>query len=172
MSIKKPQLIIYLIFALSIYFYQSLGPKQMTRKSFSAVNVSQFSSHGVVDRIINLKIEVKNENEITSVISLPFDFEEGLEYKWILGQNVILKEGALTGKSEIGFRKDQTKKIKIKVAGFDSKNNRHIGFEVWGTKNNRRLFAEGLISSQTDKSFEAVVQNVERSKIEKSCAKK
>jgi hypothetical protein len=172
MSIKKPQLFFYFFLILGIGAYQFLKPQPMLRKSFSGVNVSQFSSRGVVDRIINLQIDVTRENEITSSVSLPFDFDDSLQYKWILGQGVKLIEGSLLGSTEKGFTKGQPVKIKIKVSGFNSQNNHHIGFEVSGLKNNHRIYAEGLISSQFEKSFENTVQNVERLKAENSGAQK
>ena len=164
MSIKKPQLILLVLFAVVFSIYQ-LNKVPSVRRSFaSGINVSQYSSHGIVDRIINLKIETSRNahtdsiSEVAALISLPFDFDGELQYKWTLGQNLILKEGSLTGSTIKSFQKDKPEKIYISVEGFTPDNLRHIGFEIYGMKNNRRIFADGLISSQKEKSFEKTVQ--------------
>ena len=164
MSIKKPQLFLLVLLTAVFSIYQlNKGPS--VRRSFaSGINVSQYSSHGVVDRIINLKIETSRKansdsiSEVAALISLPFDFDGELHYKWTLGQNVILKEGSLSGTTIKSFQKDKQEQIYISVEGFTPKNLRHIGFEIYGIKNNRRIFADGLISSQKEQSFEKTVQ--------------
>lgn len=164
MSVKKPQLILLVLFAVVFSIYQ-LNKVPPVRHSFaSGINVSQYSSHGIVDRIINLKIETYQNkqsdsiSEVAALVSLPFDYDGELHYKWTLGQNVILKEGPLSGTTIKSFQKDKPEKIYISVEGFTPENLRHIGFEIYGTKNSRRIFADGLISSQTEKSFEKTVQ--------------
>ncbi len=165
MSIKKPQLILIVFLLIGWSAYKLLqAPDQLRRSFATGINVSQFSSHGIVDRVINLKISIihadstNDQVEVVAEVALPFDFDGALEYKWILGQGVILKEGQLRGKTNILFTKDSVQKIKLRVNGFSPENLRHIGFEIFGTKNGRRLFAEGLISSQLEKSFEKTVQ--------------
>ncbi len=181
MSIKKPQLIFLTIMLIGFGLYQFTKPQTLIRRSFSSQPVvSEYSAHGIIDRLIDLKIETSNlkskdaamKAEIMASLSLPFNFDDELHYKWTLGQNVILKEGDLEGTVGPGFQKDQVSKIKIIVQGFSAENLRHIGFEVWGKRNDRRLFADGLISSQKENSFEDIVQNVGRLKLKKTGAHK
>ena len=177
MSIKKPQFIFLIFMLLSFGLYKFAQPKTMTRRSFAGqVNVSQFSSHGVVDRLIDLKIktgDLKSEhaNESTNIVahfSVPFDLSEPLHYKWTLGQNVTLTDGVLEGQLTSPPVKDQVEKIAISVKGFSADQLRHIGFEIWGERNGRRIYADGLISSQKENSFEAIVQHVEKMKNQKT----
>ena len=177
MSIKKPQLIFLIFMLISFSMYKFTQPKAMTRRSFAGqVNVSQFSSHGVVDRLIDLKITTgnlksQNANESTDIVahvSVPFDLNEPLHYKWTLGQNVFLGDGILEGSVTNPLVKDQIEKIVISVKGFSADQLRHIGFEVWGERNGRRIYADGLISSQKENSFEDIVQHVEKMKNQKT----
>ena len=177
MSIKKPQLIFITILLIGFGIYKILKPDTLTRRSFSSqAHASEYSANGIIDRLINLKIETSNlkakeafnNTEITAQVSLPFNFDDELHYKWILGQNVILKEGTLEGIVGRNFRKDQMVQVSISVQGFSAENLRHVGFEVWGKRNERRLFADGLISSQKENSFENIVQNVDRSVLKKT----
>lgn len=173
MSLKKSNLLLLILVGSAILgVYQYLQSPRIVKQNFAhKFNVSQYSSRGVVDRIIQLKFKTKKlsktKSEIIAFVSLPFDFEGSLQYKWTLGQNLTLVEDSLTGFSDSKFQKDKTQKIKITVNGFDPSQLRHIGFEIWGDKNGRRLFADGLISSQQENSFEDVVQNVEKIKAKK-----
>ena len=161
---------------LSFSLYKFTQPETMTRRSFAAqVNVSQFSSHGVVDRLIDLKIktgDLKSEhaNESTNIVahvSVPFDLNQPLHYKWTLGQSVTLTDGTLEGQMTSPLIKDQIEKIAIAVKGFSADQLRHLGFEIWGERNGRRIYADGLISSQKENSFEDIVQHVEKIKNQK-----
>ncbi len=173
MSVKKPQLIFLILLAIGFGLVKLTQPKPMVRPSFlGQVNVSQYSSQGIVDRVIQLKLRTENltksgETEITANIILPFDLREELHFKWTLGQNVILQEGLLEGISPDGIKKNQIEKIKITVKGYTVDQLRHIGFEVWALHGERRLYADGLISSQQEKSFENIVQHVEKMKAQK-----
>lgn len=175
MSIKKPQLYFLTFVALGLFLYLYKETSQpIARRLAEAIPVSQYTSRGMVDRIIGLKINTKSirkidsfATEIIAYVSMPFDFDGSLNYKWTLGQDVHLVQGNLTGTTESGFHREIFKEIKIIVTGYDSNFLRHIGFEVWGEKNGRRLYADGLISSQKDSSFEDIVQHVEKTKAEK-----
>ncbi len=175
MSVKKPQLI-FLIIATLAYFqnFYSKPSKQLQRGFASQVPISQYSHRGIVDRSIELKFKTEpaekkfsSSMEITALVSMPFAFEGQLQYKWTLGQEVRLVEGDLTGSTESVFQRDVPKEIKLIVNGFDKNSLRHIGIEVWAERNGRRLFVDGLISSQQEQSFEDIVQHVEKMKAEK-----
>lgn len=178
MSIKKHQLIFLTVALVSFGIYQFMRNSSRTsaRNFVPQFNISQYSSRGAVDRIISLKIETRTlskisdstRTEVIAFVSLPFDLNESVQYKWTLGQNVFLLEGALEGTSDKGFRKDIPRKIRLVVKGFTPDQLRHIGFEVWVQSHGRPLFAEGLISSQKENSFEDVVQHVEKIKAEKT----
>lgn len=179
MSIKKPQFLFLIFIAASFVVLQYLPvffSNEKKHKGFAQpFNVSQYSSRGIVDRVIQLKIETRasanheapEETEVVAFVSLPFNFSGQLQYKWTLGQNVTLVEGSLTGSSSGEFQQDTSQPFKIIVRGYDKTQLRHIGFEIWGDKNGRRIFADGLISSQKENSFEDVVQHVEKMKAEK-----
>ena len=61
-------------------------------------------------------------------------------------------------------------KITIEVFGFTQDENRHIGFEIGGQRKLRIVHGESLLASRVDKTFENIVQNVERIKLEESGA--
>ena len=54
----------------------------------------------------------------------------------------------------------------IKVKGFTKDHLKHIRFEIFGEKSQRRLFADGIISSQQENSFEEIVKEIENYKKE------
>lgn len=177
MSLKKPQLLFLIFSIFGVFLYSNMKNSSTNPKKFPPqIYVSQYSSRGIVDRSINLKItSVHKRNSTTEVVafvSMPFDFKGKIQYKWTLGQDVHLLEGQLAGDSEADFRRSIPQQIRILVSGYGPENLRHIGFEAWADKNGRRLYAEGLISSQKENSFEDIVQHVEKLKAEKSGIKK
>lgn len=137
------------------------------------VPTSDFTGYGPVDRIIKLKIsesEVAKDDQqpvlIKAHFSMPFDYDEDLEYKWILSENVHLKEGPITGIVN-HLKGKSAKTVEISVTGFSSTENRQVVFQISGQKNGRRIFADGIISSQKENTFEDIVQHVEKIKSEK-----
>ena len=150
MSIKRG-LIAAVLFAtagLSVFF---INKKTLLPPPLGFLQ-SQFTSKGVVNRVIQLKLnyeEVKLNSERAGVfaeIKMPFDFSDKLYFKWKLGQDVILAEGELTGEIN-GLLKDEAKKIFLTVTGFSKENNHHIGFEIYGVKNGNRIYGDALIAS-------------------------
>lgn len=168
MSIKKgiTGSILIISVGLSVYFFRHSN-KPITPSPL--ILQSKFSSKGVVDRIIQLELkfdEVKTNSEkalVTAEISMPFDFNDKLYFRWKLGQDVYITEGSLTGEI-IGLTKNETKKIYLTVTGFSKETNHHIGFEVYGIKNGKNIFGDALIASDLESTFENTVQNVERIK--------
>ena len=57
--------------------------------------------------------------------------------------------------------------LKIQVQGFSTVENRQIVLQISGNKNGRRLTADAIISSKMEDTFESIVQNVEKIKMEK-----
>ena len=153
-------------------FIPATEVKQPT--TFSNVPTSEFSGYGPVDRIINIKIKedeiAKNDQDpikIKTKITMPFDYDETLDYKWILTENVQLTEGNLTGQIK-NLKANKPVSVEIYVTGFSNLANRQVIFQISGVKNGRRIFADGIIASQKEKTFEDIVQNVEKIKAAKA----
>lgn len=172
MPIKKYSLIVLLILLFSLVGYYTKN------KYFSSVVPkiphflqSQFSSKGIVDRVIQLKLNfttVQSNSEIAEVVAqvqMPFDYKDKLYFKWKLGEGVVLSEGELSGELN-GLLKNEPKKIYLKVTGFSQEINHQIGFEIFGMRNNKKIYADALVASNLESTFENTVQNVEKIKAE------
>lgn len=136
------------------------------------VLLSNFTAQGT-QRII--QIDMKNNSSapsdkevipITAKVSMPFDYDGELEYQWLLSENILLVQGEAHGK--IGMLKAKKNySLKILVQGFSTIENRQIVLKISGIKNGRRLTADAIISSKMEDTFENIVQNVEKIKMEK-----
>jgi hypothetical protein len=130
---------------------------------------SVFSSKGVVNRIISVHInydEVEKDSDhctLTAEVSMPFDFEGQLGYRWKLGPDVVLEQGSLDGSFQ-DLKKADKKTFTVTVSHFSKQMNRTVGFEVYGVKNTRRIYGDALVASDLEDTFENIVQNVERIK--------
>ena len=158
--------IVFISASFAVYFYQHANKNIRYSPAFLQ---SKFSSKGVVDRIIQLKINFEKAQlnsekvKISAEVHMPFDFNDKLYFRWKLGQDVILSEGELTGEIN-GLLKNEPKKLLIWVTGFSKENNHHIGFEVYGIKNGKNIYGDTLIASDIENTFENIVQNVEKIK--------
>lgn len=132
----------------------------------SAIPRTEFSYRGAVDRSIKLKFNVQKSktSEIVAVAQLPENYNGPIQYKWFLGDGVQLEEGLLENKID-NFQKSKLI-AQIKVKGFTNDRLKHIRFEIFGEKSQRRLFADGIISSQQENSFEEIVKEIENYKKE------
>ncbi len=135
---------------------------------------SEFSGHGVVDRVIQLKFieaqPAKTEeapSNIKVAVTVPFDFEPELQFKWLLTENVKLVSGSLAGKIS-HFKAGVPQELDIQVTGFSQIENRQVAFQITGSKDGRKIFADGIVASLKDNTFENIVQNVEKIKAEKN----
>jgi hypothetical protein len=162
------------VFTSAGYCYLIIPDAEVKAPATFNVPTSDFSGYGPVDRIINIKIKedriAKNDHEAVNIktqVSMPFDYEDGLDYKWILTQNVQLKEGNLTGQIK-NLKAGQPITVDISVTGFSSVANRQVIFQISGFKNGRRIFADGIIASKKENTFEDIVQNVEKIKAAKA----
>ncbi|MBC7420886.1 MAG: hypothetical protein H7328_09170 [Bdellovibrio sp.] len=159
-------ILIFLIISGGIYFARS---KHVTTSPSGFANITQsiYSNRGIVDRIISIQLSSKNTDsetqEITAEISMPFDYAETLQYKWNLAENVVIAAGDLSGVVD-NLKASSPTKIKILVKGFVNNESRFISFEAVGQTTSRRIYGESLLASQAEKSFENIVQNVERIK--------
>lgn len=146
--------------------------KDMQSRGMSPVSTSQYSYMGPVERTIDLKLllskaKFDSSGTIRAVVSLPYDYNSPLQYKWKLGQNVKLQNGySLTG-SIPSIKKDTPVEITISVDQFQASEARFVRFEVFGTDPNKRIFSDGIVTSHQENAFESIVQEVEKTHAEK-----
>ena len=135
----------------------------------SQIPRTEFSYRGLVDRSITVQFNVKKSeiSEIIASVQLPENYSETLKFKWTLGQDIEIQSGELHGSIE-NYEKNKTIVLRILVKGFDSKIKRHLRFEIQGVNQGRPLFADGIISSDKENSFEQVVKEIENYKKENS----
>ena len=168
MSIKKWALVIFSLLILCAAAYWQLSPKVSDKKNYFVLQ-SKFMSKSLTNRIIQVKLNFKEvatdseKTEITAVISMPFDFNDKLYFKWKLGPAVVLSEGELSGEIQ-GLLKNDPKEITLKITGFSKEANHHIGFEIHATQNSKKIYGEAFAASDLENTFENTVQNVEKIK--------
>lgn len=130
---------------------------------------SIFASKGMGDKVLQVKMhfdEVKTDAESTSVyadFTLPFDFEGQLNYRFKLGEGVAVESGELTGTVN-SLKANKAHSIVLKVKGFSKQQNHHVAFEIFGSKNGRKIYGDALLASDLENTFENTVQNVEKIK--------
>lgn len=170
---KKISLVVSLgIFAGLVY----LGATYFNHKNFSWPRKfkplppqSVFTSKGVSSRLLKVvmeydKVESNSETaEVTATVTMPFDYNDKLNFRWKLGEGVTQHEGMLTGEIQ-GMRAGEEAKVRISVKGFSLMENHHIAFEIYGTLNGRAIHGQSLIASDVESTFENTVQNVEQIK--------
>ena len=158
-----------LIFNLNILIFGCTEKKKdLSSHGLSPISTSQYSYMGPVERTIDLKLilnkaQFDSSAEIHAVVSLPYDYNQPLEYKWKLGQNVKIQKGfPLSGRIS-SLKKNKPVEIIITVDQFHATaDTRFVRFEVFGTDPNKRIFSDGLVSSHQEKAFESIVQEVEK----------
>lgn len=132
---------------------------------------SVFTSKGVSNRILRVhlysdKVNTNAEEvEVKATISMPFDYNGVLNFKWKLGEGVSADNNYLQGQLE-NLRAGEEQSVTLKVKGFSLQENHHVGFEIIGTLNGRRIHGDSLLASDMENTFENTVQNVERIKSE------
>ncbi|MFZ3231778.1 MAG: hypothetical protein WA160_16350 [Pseudobdellovibrio sp.] len=172
MSLNKKILLLSLFAIVGLSFFSFY--KSQPSRPLAQVHTSEFSGEGPVDRIIKIKIkddDVADNNQqtvkIKTQISMPFDYSENLEYQWILTENIQLKKGSLSGVVN-NLKANVPQTVEISVAGFSKIENRQIIFRISGSKNGRRIYADGIIASKKENTFENIVQKVEKIKAEEN----
>lgn len=156
------------IFILPLVFILSGCFEEKSMKEHGMqISHSQFGYRGVVEKSLDLKFEKDfgSTSEITAVVSSGYGYPSELEYNWKLGPGVTLAAGELKGKIS-GLEKNKKMKLKIKVNGLDANQIRHVGFDIIGLNSTQRVYADGVVSSQVENSFEKIVQEVEQHKNE------
>ncbi|AZZ38045.1 hypothetical protein CIK05_14950 [Bdellovibrio sp. qaytius] len=138
--------------------------KPLSKHGLSNVPLTQFTYRGVVDRTVKLKLKVEKGgvSKLTARIETEYDYDFPLNYEWKLGEGVQLSSGDLKGQIS-AMKKNTPLEIELDVIGFTGDIARFVRFEVLGTNPQKRVFADGVFSSQ-DKSFEKIVQEIEEYK--------
>ena len=161
---------VFLVSVVFTFFYlQEKSNNQLPRAQFLQ---SKFTSKGIVDRVIKLKLNADSASsnsekvEITAEFKIAFDFSDQLHFRWKLGPDIRIVEGDLSGAVN-GLTGNESKKLSITVTGFSKETNHQVGFEISGIKNGKNIFADGVIASDMENTFENIVQNVEKIKAEK-----
>ncbi len=147
-----------------IFIFSSCTQKK-DRSGLSFIPRTELGYRGAVDRTIQLKFNVEQSDisEVSAVVQTPESYKGILNFKWFLGDGVQLESGQLEGQ----FNNKKSKTIlQIKVKNFTSENLKHIRFEISGDQAGRRVFADGIISSQQKNSFEEIVKEIETYKKE------
>ena len=163
------------IFILSVtWTYACFKNLNKPRVYRAPVSISEFTGYGVIERSIKIKLTEQQKSKldqdlvyINVSIELPYDFAGPLEYKWLVGENVSLKSGSLVGQLK-NFKASQKQFLQVGVRGFSKIENRHVAFQIAGFKDGRKIFADGIIASLQEQTFENTVQNVEKLRAERS----
>lgn len=153
----------------SYYFFN----KTNTQHAFHAVPQSEFSGYGVIDRVIQLKFMEATASKTETIpatikvaVTLPFDFNQVLHFKWLLTENIKMLSGDVSGDIS-NFKAGVPREIEIQVTGFSRLENRQVAFQIAGFKEGRKMFADGIVASLKENTFENIVQNVEKIKTER-----
>lgn len=144
--------------------FESSPKKQRARN----LHVSSFAPASRADQI---KIEIGNiaysENANQPVVIkanvYASKISSDLEYRWFLGENVVLVDGVLKGSVTA---QDGKATLEILIRGFTNKENRHVSLHVTGLKDGQRIVTERLVASKPESTFEHIVKNVEKIKAE------
>ena len=170
MSLTKIFILLSVSIAALVNYQNSMKIKNQT--AIHPVPESEFSGHGVVDRVIQLKFieasPAKTETASSTIkvaVTLPFDFDQALHFKWLLTENIKLVSGGFTGEAT-HFKAGIPQELEIQVTGFSQLENRQVAFQISGIKEGRKIFADGIVASQKENTFEHIVQNVEKIKAE------
>lgn len=158
-----------IIFISTILLFMSSCFEQDTKSSAGSKSISQseLGYRGNVERSIELKFILKKSNitKITAIAKVPMNYKGTLKYKWTLGSGLTIQSGELTGTID-KIAENKPLVLQIQINGFDEKNIKHVRFEIMGTDSDRPVFADGIVSSDQQNSFEQVVKEIENYKIE------
>ncbi len=162
MSAVTPRLL-----TLLLLFFAILSCKKTVQNSHGLKNipVSAYTYKGLVEKSIQLKFKSSDSSTttITAEVEIPFNYQYPLKYQWKLGDQVVLSNGQLKGEV-ISLEQNKKVEISIDVTGFKSGVARFVRFEIMGTNPQRKIYADGIYSSDVSSSFESIVQEVENYK--------
>ena len=155
---------------LILFTFSCTKKSDFEKHGMSKISTSEFGYRGPVSRVIRLKFNVQKDEvtTITALVAIPYKSSVSHNYEWRLGEGVSLEQGSLKG-SILFDKENEFQKIKISVKGFNLKNTqRFVKFEIFGENQSRITFADGLVSSDQENSFEEIVKEVENYKKENS----
>lgn len=145
-------------------FLTLLSCTEKPRDSISHHEKTELSYAGNVERSIDLKLNL-NKSTISTIrarISVPYDYSSKIVYKWKLGQDVKLAEGSQLIGEISSLKKSTPVDVYLRVENFNSQNQKFVRFEAFGTDPKRKIFVDGIVSSNQETSFESIVQEVEK----------
>lgn len=123
---------------------------------------SQLTYTGPVERVLKIQFKVfKNESStLIAEVSSETDYLAPLQFSWKLGEGLELISGETSGQiSQI--KKNNPVQFRLKVKGFNSSQARFARFEIVGLLTERRVFADGVLNSNSENTFEKLVQEIE-----------
>jgi hypothetical protein len=152
----------------SFIFFMSGCFESETRNlhGLKSISTSEFGYRGAVDRSIDLKFDSKKSDisTISVVAKIPESYSGALSYKWTLGSDIKIDQGELSG--TVSAKDNKKIFLRIFVKNFNSKEVKHVKFEITGGDSGRRIFADGIVSNNKENSFEEIVKEIETYKKE------
>ncbi len=133
---------------------------------------SQFSYHGATPRNLGIqfKLQGNDPRTIIAVVTLPqyLDFKnQKIQYRWHIDEGVNVIEGERVGEIAI-ITTEKKLEIKLKVDNFGHDVKKYVRFEAFSNFGKNRFYTDGIVSSQSDSSFETFVQGLENYKKERN----
>lgn len=159
-NLSQSLCLIITVFTTSCLDQKQLAPN---KHGMNLYNKSSFSYMGLVERSIQLKLksDINDVSTIYATIETEFDYNYPIQFRWRLGEFVRVKDQ----KSLVGqipnLKKNTPVTLELEVLGFDPNFARFVRFEAFGSNPSNKIFADGVLSSQLDKSFESLVKEVE-----------
>lgn len=155
----------FLIAFLIIFFIFSCKENKKASHGLKNVPVSAYTYKGLVEKTIQLKFKSFGTSPTTIIaeVEIPYNYQYPLTYEWKLGDQVKLSSGQIKGEVAL-LQQNKKIEISIDVTGFKSDATRFIRFEIMGTNSQRKIYADGIYSSDITSSFESIVQEVENYK--------
>ena len=162
MSAVTPRLFTILII---LFFATGCKETKQAKHGLKKIPVSAYTYKGLVEKSIQLKFKSTGTNPttLTAEIEIPFNYQHPLNYEWKLGDQVKLSSGQIKGEVT-NLEQNKKVEISIDVTGFKSDATRFVRFEIIGTNPQRKIYADGIYSSDVSSSFESIVQEVENYK--------
>ena len=162
MSAVTPRFFIIFVF---LFFIFSCKENKKANHGLKNVPVSAYTYKGLVEKTIQLKFKSYgiSPTTITAEVEIPYNYQYPLTYEWKLGDQVKLSVGQIKGEVAL-LQQNKKVEISIDVTGFKSNTTRFVRFEIMGTNPQRKIYADGIYSSDISSSFESIVQEVENYK--------
>lgn len=151
---------IFIIFAFILASCTSENKIQLPSKE--SIHQSEIGYFGPSERTINLTFIKDEKNKtITAEISLPYALSTDLSYNWKPGAGVQILSGP--DKGQVSYKEAQSKiHLTITVENFFTEPERFVRFEIFGKNGTRTIFADGLVASENQKSFEYMINEANK----------